>query len=162
MVIVMMGVSGVGKTTIGSLLADQLGWSFYDADDFHSDANREKMARGEALTDVDRSGWLADLQELINREIGADQNVVLACSALKESYRERLKVNNQVRFVYLRGTFQQIEERMRLRADHYMKPNILESQFEILEETGDALTVDIEKSPVEIAAIISRELGLRR
>jgi gluconokinase len=160
MVIVIMGVSGAGKTTIGSLLADQLGWSFCDADDYHSEANKEKMARGDALTDEDRAGWLADLRELISREIGASRNIVLACSALKESYRERLQVSNQVRFVHLRGTIAQIEERMRLRRDHFMKPGMLQSQFEILEDTGHAVIVDICNTPDQIVQFITKELNL--
>lgn len=162
MVIVVMGVSGSGKTTIGSLLADQLGWKFHDGDDYHSAANREKMKSGSPLTDEDRAGWLTTLREIIVHAIGADLNIVMACSALKESYRERLKINDQVCFVYLRGTFEQIEERMHLRRDHFMKPDMLASQFEILEEPGEALMVDIKRTPDELVGIICRELGLKR
>ena len=108
MVIIIMGVSGAGKTTVGQLLAKELGWKFYDADDFHSAANKDKMSRGVPLTDEDRADWLASLRSLLNQNIEASQSIVLACSALKQEYQDVLRVNKEVHFVYLQGTYQQI------------------------------------------------------
>jgi len=160
MIVIIMGVSGSGKTTVGQLLAQELSWKFYDADDFHSAANKDKMWRGVPLTDEDRVDWLTSLQKLLNQKLEAKQSIVLACSALKQDYRNLLRVNNEVRFVYLQGTYQQIEARMKERNDHYMKPEMLASQFAILEEPTDALIVDISKTPKEIAAMICKEWNL--
>lgn len=156
MFIVIMGVAGSGKSTIGARLANRLGWKFFDADDFHSEANKDKMSRGIPLTDDDRAEWLTSLRELI----ASHHSSVLACSALKDAYRERLKVNRQVKFVYLRGTYDQIEARMSERVNHFMKPEMLKSQFEILQEPADALAVDIANTPDEMVKIICRELNL--
>ena len=161
MIIIIMGVSGSGKTTIGRLLAEELGWKFYDADDFHSAANKDKMSRGVPLTDSDRADWLMSLRELLNQNIIAKQSVVLACSALKQNYRDALQINDEVHFVYLRGNYQQIETRMKERSDHYMRPEMLASQFATLEEPNDALIVDVTKKPKEIVAIICEEMSLR-
>lgn len=160
MVIVVIGVSGSGKTTIGTLLAKQLGWSFHDADDFHSAENKEKMSDGIPLTDDDRAEWLTLLRELIDSHLVSDRSAVLACSALREVYRERLSINEQVKFVYLRGTYEQIEARMNARGNHFMKPNMLKSQFGILEEPNNVLKVDIINAPDEIVQIICKELNL--
>jgi len=160
MIVIIMGVSGSGKTTVGQLLAQELSWKFYDADDFHSAANKDKMSRGVPLTDEDRVDWLTSLQKLLNQKLEAKQSIVLACSALKQDYRNLLRVNNEVRFVYLQGTYQQIEARMKERNDHYMKPEMLASQFAILEEPTDALIVDISKTQKEIAAMICKEWNL--
>ena len=160
MIVIIMGVSGSGKTTVGQLLAQELSWKFYDADDFHSAANKDKMWRGVPLTDEDRVDWLTSLQKLLNQKLEAKQSIVLACSALKQDYRNLLRVNNEVRFVYLQGTYQQIEARMKERNDHYMKPEMLASQFAILEEPTDALIVDISKTQKEIAAMICKEWNL--
>ncbi|MGA7194223.1 MAG: gluconokinase [Anaerolineales bacterium] len=160
MIIIIMGVSGAGKTTIGRLLAKELSWNFYDADDFHSVANKDKMSRGVALTDEDRADWLISIRKLLNENIETSQSIVLACSALKQEYRNILQVNDEVRFVYLQGTYQQIEARMKERNEHYMKPEMLASQFAILEEPTDALTVDISKAPKEIVVLIRKEWKL--
>src|SRR4026207_2305814 len=133
MIIVVMGVSGSGKTTVGSLLANDLRWRFYDGDDLHSEANRTKMADGVPLTDEDRAEWLKSLRNLLMQSVFSNQSVVLACSALKESYRQLLRVNAAVYFVYLKGTAEQIEPRLRARKDHFMNADLLASQFEALE-----------------------------
>src|SRR5438045_9636706 len=112
MIVVVFGVAGVGKTTIGKLLAKELGWKFYDADDFHSPANIEKIRSGHPLSDEDRQLWLADLREQVERSLAANENAVLACSALKKKYREKLQIGPAVRFVYLRGSRARITEQL--------------------------------------------------
>lgn len=158
--IIVMGVSGCGKSTIGAKLAEELGWAFFDADDFHPAENREKMAQGIPLTDADRAGWLAALQYLLSTQIEKESSCVLACSALKQRYRDTLAVNETVRFVYLRGSFDQIETRMKRRKDHYMPVELLKSQFEALEEPRDAVIVDISHTPEEIIKIIRKGIAL--
>lgn len=139
-----MGVSGSGKSTVGQNLAAELGWSFYDGDDFHPAANVEKMANGIALTDADRADWLAALARLIRDLSGGGRSGVLACSALKQSYRETLQQNTpNVQFVYLKGSYDLILKRLQARKGHYMRPELLKSQFETLEEPGQALVVDV-------------------
>jgi len=160
MIIIIMGVAGAGKTTVGRLLAQELGCKFYDADDFHSAANKDKMSRGVALTDEDRTNWLTSLRKLLNQSIKENQSIVLACSALKQEYRDVLRVDDEVHFVYLQGSYQQIAARMKNRKDHYMKPEMLASQFAILEEPLDALKADISKTPKEIVAVIRKEWNL--
>ena len=155
-----MGVAGCGKSTIGSMLAHELGWDFYDADDFHSESNRIKMAQNIPLTDEDRAGWLDSLRSLIGQNIQNEKSIVLACSALKKSYRDILIINNQVKFVYLRGTYEQIEARLLQRSGHFMSAKMLASQFDILEEPQDALTIDITHTPQEIISIIRKGLVL--
>ena len=159
MIIVVMGVAGSGKTTVGALLALELGWDFYDGDDFHSDANRAKMSQRIPLNDEDRSTWLAALRNLINQNLSENRSIVLACSALKESYRHMLKVNEQVHFVHLQGSYQQIEERLRGRTGHFMSAEMLASQFDILEMPEDALSINISNTPQEIVAIICKGLN---
>ena len=142
--VVVMGVAGSGKTTVGELLAQQLGWSFYDADAFHPPENIEKMANGIPLNDIDRAPWLTALHSLISTSLRENRPAVLACSALKESYRQRLlEKNDGVQIVYLKGSYDLLWSRLSHRKDHYMKPQMLQSQFETLEEPENALTVDV-------------------
>lgn len=159
--IVVMGVSGCGKTHVGRLLADQQDACFLDADDFHSEGNREKMASGQPLTDQDRMPWLAQLgQELASRE-----RVVLACSALRKSYRDRLRSVEGLRFVFLDGAFDLIFGRMQSRSDHFMPPSLLRSQFDTLERPGvdelDVVRVSIEHAVEDVVtqAIQGLEAG---
>jgi gluconokinase len=163
MVVVLMGVAGSGKTTIGRGLAQELGWRFYDADDFHPRANVEKMSRGLPLTDDDRLPWLETLRDLIARCLERGERAVLACSALKESYRARLLFDERVELFYLKGDYKLIEGRLRQRTEHYMKPAMLESQFAALEEPAqEARTLDISASPDEIIQKIKRSIGISR
>ena len=156
---IVMGVSGCGKSSVGKALAERLGWDFYDADDFHPPENVAKMANGIPLDDSDRAPWLATLHDLISSSLKADQPGVLACSALKERYRQQLlKDNDDVQFVYLKGSYDLIWSRMSKRQDHYMKPHMLKSQFEALEEPTDALTMDISKSVDEIVRNILKSM----
>lgn len=160
-VIVLTGVSGSGKTTVGQKLAEKLGWDFYDGDAFHPRANIEKMSHGIPLTDADRWPWLDRLNQRILKSLGEGRPAVLACSALKRSYRERLLKNtSRTALVYLRGDFQLIKRRMRERHGHYMRAGMLQSQFEALEEPTSGTTVDIDASPDIIVSEIIRKLGL--
>jgi gluconokinase len=161
-VIVLMGVSGAGKTTVGRTLAGSLGWHFEDADDHHPAANREKMRRGEALTEEDRYPWLLKLASLIRGWIDANRNAVLACSALTRRSREILGVGStrDVRLVHLRGPEALVQARLEGRTGHFFNPKLLASQFAALEEPDDALAVDIGPSPDEIAAKIRQKLEI--
>lgn len=160
MIVIVMGVVGSGKTTVGRLLADQLGWEFADADDFHPFANVEKIRQGIGLNDHDRQPWLQALQQAIARWTGEHKNVVLACSALKRAYRRELEVGPEVRFVYLKGSAELIAERLRLRKGHYADDQILASQFADLEEPEGAVAVDIAATPPQIVAEIQKKLRL--
>src|SRR5271154_2729799 len=154
MVVVLMGVAGSGKTTVGKLLASQLGWEFADGDDYHSAANVEKMRSGIPLTDADRAPWLETLRALINGWIAAGTNAVLACSALKELYRETLQVGPEVRLVYLKGTPELLRQRLHARTGHYMTEGMLQSQLAALEEPENAVVVGVDQPPAEIVAAI--------
>jgi len=138
-----MGVSGCGKSTVGEALARRTGGEFLDADVYHPQANVDKMSRGVPLTDEDRVGWLDILAGLLEARKDSPRPVVLGCSALKEAYRRRLRVAPDVRFVYLKGTFEVLLKRMEERKGHFMKAAMLESQFRTLEEPTDALAVDV-------------------
>jgi len=153
--IIIMGVSGCGKTTIGTMLAEQLGCRFYDGDDYHPPANIAKMASDIPLDDADRAGWLAALAAIIQEGLAIGENGVMACSALKEKYRWVLRVDPaKVRFIYLKGSYELILSRMKTRDAHYMKPEMLRSQFEALEEPREALTMDVSLSPDQIVQTI--------
>ncbi len=159
--IILFGVTGAGKTTIGLLLAAELGWPFYDADDFHPAANVEKMRQGIPLTDADRTPWLESLHDLIKTSLDEGKPGVLACSALKESYREYLDVGEGVEYVYLRGDFALIQQRLAGRVGHYMNPALLRSQFDALEEPRRGETIiSVNQPPAAIVGDIRRELGV--
>ncbi len=160
MIVIVMGVVGAGKTTIGSLLAQQLGWEFADADDYHPRANVEKIRHGIPLTDEDRAPWLQRLRRAIIGWSTSNKSVVLACSALKREYRQTLQVAPEVRFVYLYGPEKVISERLRARHGHYADARILESQLADLEEPDKAVKINIEASPEQIVREIRKELRL--
>ena len=160
-----MGVAGAGKTTVGSLLARELGWAFFDADDFHPQANVAKMARGEPLDDTDRAGWLDELAALIDRLLRAERPAVLACSALRASHRARLRGRHgdaEVRIVYLRGDPELIRGRLEARHGHFLQAGLLPSQLATLEEPQNALVVDVAAPPATIVEHIRTGLGLTR
>ena len=160
MIILVMGVSGSGKTTVGQRLADRLGWPFFDGDDFHPQANIDKMACGEPLTDEDRWPWLDALGDLMDTLTEEGRSAVIACSALKKAYRQRLSGGRPaVTIVYLKGTFDLIRSRMAMRA-HFFRPELLQSQFDALEEPDDALTVPVDAPPEAIVQTIRDALGV--
>jgi len=162
-IVIIFGVSGSGKTTLGKLLAEELGWRFYEADDFHSRANIDKMKRGVPLTDGDRQPWLERLRELIKRAMAAGENAVLACSALKRAYRDRLRTNEEVKFVFVHGDGALIEKQMHQRRGHFMDPELLRSQFADLEEpqSGEqALTIELGRIPQELVEEIKAKLSV--
>jgi gluconokinase len=161
MVVIVMGVSGAGKTTVGRILADALGWEFRDGDDLHPAANRDKMARGVALTDADRLPWLAAIRALIDGYLARARSAVVACSALKRSYREMLLGDPvQVKLVWLDGARALIAQRIAARRGHFMPAGLLASQFADLEPPVAAIRVDAAAAPAEIVAAIRRALEL--
>jgi gluconokinase len=162
MVILLMGVSGSGKTTVGQLLASQLGWEFADADDYHPAVNIEKMRSGIPLTDAERAPWLAALRDLIAGWIDGRKNGVLACSALKRTYRDSLRLAPEVRIIYLKGTPELFRQRLLERVGHFMKVRMLESQLATLEEPEDegAVAVDAAQPPETIVEEIRTRLAL--
>jgi gluconokinase len=159
-VVIIMGATGAGKTTIGTMLAAQLNWQFADADNFHPPANIEKMSHGIPLDDADRAPWLAAMRKAILEWIAAGKNVVLACSALKRAYRDELRPSPEVKVIYLKGTYALFSERIRQRHGHFAGEGILAGQFADLEEPDDAITIDAAKSPEEIVAEIRKRLAL--
>ena len=162
MIIVIFGVSGAGKTTVGKMLAEQLGWRFLEADDFHPAANIEKMRNGHPLTDEDRWPWLDGLRKQIERPLFAGENAVLACSALKRAYRDRLRVSDEIKFVFLRGDYALVEKQLRSRRGHFMNAALLQSQFDDLEEPQlheNVLTVELGRTPQEIVEEIKTNLN---
>jgi gluconokinase len=146
MIVLVMGVTGAGKTTVGRLLAQTLGWPFLDADDFHPATNIEKMRSGVPLNDSDRLPWLAAIHTELLRCAANDQDVVLACSALKRSYREMLGDGLDVRICYLKASYSEIEGRLRSRSGHFAGKAILAGQFADLEEPTDAIVIAVTES----------------
>ncbi|ARV57391.1 gluconate kinase [Nostocales cyanobacterium HT-58-2] len=161
MIILVMGVSGSGKSTIGKLLADSLHWEFSDADAFHSPENIEKMRHGIPLNDLDRMPWLLALQQAIQQWLQENKNIVLACSALKASYRQILVLDEEdIKLVYLKGTFELIQKRLHMRQGHFMPEELLKSQFAALEEPSGAITVDVSDPADVIVQKIRESLGI--
>ena len=160
MVAIVMGVTGAGKTTIGELMAKQLGWEFVDADRFHSTASVEKIRNGIPLNDADREPWLRAMREAITGWIADQRNVALACSALKRTYRDELSVSDSVKFVYLKGSYELISNRLKSRHGHFASESILASQFTTLEEPQDAAVVAADQVPDQIVKEIRQRLGL--
>lgn len=155
MIIILMGVSGCGKTEIGQRLSGQLGWPFFEADAFHPRDNIDRMSRGDPLDDADRWTWLENIRQQIDQCEQDDQNAVIACSALKQSYRDLLaKDTCDVRFVYLHGDYDLIHKRLTARRGHFMKAQMLDSQFATLEPPTHALTIDVDQTPDTIVRMI--------
>ena len=160
MIVIIMGTTGAGKTTVGTLLAAQLNWQFADADTFHPPANIEKMSHGIPLNDADRAPWLEAMRRAILEWIAAGKNVVLACSALKRAYREELRLSPEVKIIYLKGNYALFAERIRHRHGHFAGEQILAGQFADLEEPADAITIDAALPPQQIVFEIRKRLGL--
>jgi gluconokinase len=159
MVIILMGVTASGKTTVGRRLATLLGYQFYDADDFHPRANIDKMRRGMPLDDADRLPWLETLRDLVRHCIAEGTDAVLACSVLKEVYRQYLLVDPQVTLVYLKADQDLIRQRLLQRQGHFMNPELLESQFATLEEPRQGIWIDASLAPEDIVNAIRHQLG---
>jgi gluconokinase len=160
MIILMMGVTGAGKTTVGELLAERLNWKFLDADDFHPPANIEKMKRGVSLADADREPWLAAIHTTLLECAAKKQDAVLACSALKQAYRQKLAQGIDLRICYLKGSFEQISRRLEHRSGHFAGEGILAGQFADLEEPTDAVVLSAKASPEENVREALRKLSL--
>lgn len=160
--LVVMGVSGAGKTTVGQAFAARLGWPFLEGDDFHPPANLAKMAEGQPLDDADRAPWLARLNQLLQDQLAEGINLVVACSALKAEYRAQLRagIESRVRFVYLKGDYALIHQRMQGRPGHFMRPDMLQSQFEALEVPDEAVVVDVAESVDQIVEELMVRLAL--
>ncbi|XP_042194097.1 probable gluconokinase isoform X1 [Callorhinchus milii] len=184
MLVVIMGVSGSGKTAVGSCLADKLGWELYDADDYHPKENKEKMIKGIPLNDEDRLPWLCILRDILVREKLLGKNMILACSALKRMYRRVLtgeqsaatdtetsqnqeyaapaSSKNEILFVYLHGSMELISKRLESREGHFMSPSLLQSQFDTLEppdKTENFMSISVEKNILEIVTEIMQRLN---
>jgi gluconokinase len=158
-IVIVMGVTGCGKTTVGAMLARACGWDFHDADDFHPAANVAKMKSGAPLTDEDRWPWLARLNTFLLDSERQGKSLVLACSALKQVYRDHLAHGcAAARFVFLDGDIELIRGRLAARQGHYMNPKLLDSQFAILERPRDALRLDVAEGPAELVRRIRKGL----
>ena len=160
MILLLMGVTGSGKSTVGKQLAARLGWTFLDADDFHSAGNKAKMRRGIHLTEADRIPWLDAMHAEMVRLDGQKQNAVLACSALRESYREMLAAGLDLRVTYLKGSFEVIQRRIEERPAHFAGTSILADQFAVLEEPDDAFDLDVTLPAEELVGQILAHYGL--
>ncbi len=163
MMIIIFGVSGSGKTTVGNLLARELDWCFIEADDFHPASNIEKMRSGHPLTDQDRWPWLEQLRQQIERSLAAGGNAVMACSALKRAYRDRLHVSDEIKFVFLRGNYALVKKQLCSRHGHFMNAALLQSQFADLEEPEsdeNVLTIELGRTPEELVERIRAKLHL--
>jgi len=159
--ILLMGVAGSGKTTIGRLLARDLGWPYHEADDFHSEANKSKMGRGIPLDDTDRAPWLAAIRTAMEASVAANKPAVFTCSALKQQYRHVLLEGlPQAALVFLTGDRELLLARLQARSEHYMKPAMLDSQLATLEPPAGALTLDISQPPESLVAEIRRQFGI--
>jgi gluconokinase len=158
MIVLVMGVTGSGKTTIGKMLAQRMGFEFADADDFHSAANKDKMHRGIPLTDADRMPWLASIHDYLAKADAELRSVVLGCSALKQSYRAILSGGLSEQLVYLKGTYEVIDAHLRARKGHFADDKILAAQFADLEEPTDAIIVDVRLNPDQIVDEILKQL----
>jgi len=160
MIVIVMGVSGAGKSTVGAILADALGWDFVDADSFHPRSNLLKMRRRIALTEKDRAPWLASIRVQVQRWLTEYRSVVLACSALRASHRRLLMVDpTRMRLVYLKGSVDVLQARLSNRPRHFMPPELLDSQLAILEEPSEAIIVDINQPPDAIVRQVREALG---
>src|SRR5262245_39025106 len=155
-----MGVTGSGKSTVGKILASQLAWKFVEGDDFHSPKNIEKMRRGEALNDADRSPWLEAIREVMRTTIERGEDAIIACSALKEYYSKLLQNHGQVSFVYLTTSMALIQDRLKNRVVHFMNPDLIQSQFDTLEEPEKALQIDASSTPAEIVQVVRNRLAV--
>lgn len=162
--LVVMGVAGSGKTTVAQILADRLGWPYAEADEFHPQANIDKMSAGTPLTDDDRWPWLQAIRDWLTEQTRAGRSAIVTCSALKVAYRDVLReAEGRVRFVHLDGTIEQIGERMSGRQGHFMPPSLLPSQFETLQRLGedeDGVVIPVAISPQSVADAALRELGI--
>ncbi|AYQ37304.1 gluconate kinase [Burkholderia aenigmatica] len=162
MILIAMGVSGAGKSRIGEMLAERLSCSYTDGDAFHSAANKEKMHHGIPLTDDDRWPWLRTIREAIEEKQRAGETAVFTCSSLKRSYRDVLRgTDTDVRFVYLKGSFEVLHERLKSRTGHFFDPSLLKSQLDTLEEPGpdEAIEVSIELTPEQIVDQVMLKIG---
>ncbi|WP_323121462.1 gluconokinase [Burkholderia alba] len=162
MILIAMGVSGAGKSLIGEMLAERLSCSYTDGDAFHSAANKEKMHQGIPLTDEDRRPWLQSIRDAIEAKQRAGETAVFTCSSLKRAYRDVLRGNDRdVRFVYLKGSFDVLRERLKTRTGHFFDPSLLQSQLDTLEEPGpdEAIEVSIELSPEQIVDRVMQAIG---
>jgi len=160
MIVLVMGTTGAGKTTVGKLLAQELSWTFLDADDFHPAANIAKMKEGIPLTDADRVPWLAAIHAELVRQGAASKDCVLACSALKNSYRETIGAGLPMKIVYLKGSYEEMRAHILARHDHFAGEGILAGQFRDLQEPSDAIVVSVRYTPGEIVEEVLKELKL--